>query len=161
MIYDNRYIRRRDRLMDDAHAMELLKNGEYGVLSMVTVDNSSYGIPINYVWDGKNAIYFHCAPVGEKILHLSENSKICFTVVGKTQVISSQFSTAYESILVFGSVSMNLLPEERMLALHLILDKYSPDDKEAGIKYTEKTFSCTTVLRIDITRMSGKTKKGR
>lgn len=159
MKYDNQYIRRRDRLMDDVHAMELLKNGEYGVLSMVAVDNSGYGIPVNYVWDVKDAIYFHCAPVGEKILCLHENPKICFTVVGKTQVISSQFSTAYESILVFGSISMDLLPEERMSALHLILDKYSPDDKEAGVKYTEKTFSRTTVLRIDIARVSGKTKR--
>lgn len=159
MIYDNKNVRRQDRLLEDVQAMMLLKTGEYGVLSMVAADCSGYGIPINYVWDGKDAIYFHCAPVGEKIQYLRGNAKVCFSVVGKTEVVSAEFSTAYESVLLFGTIRMELPEPERMYALNLILDKYSPNDKVLGVKYAEKSFHRTTVLRMDIDRMSGKTKR--
>ena len=61
MKYVNDTVRRRDRLMDEARALELLRNGEYGVLSMVS-EGGGYGIPVNFVWDGKNSAYIHCAP---------------------------------------------------------------------------------------------------
>lgn len=36
MKYVNETVRRRDRLLDEERALELLKDGEYGVLSMVS-----------------------------------------------------------------------------------------------------------------------------
>ena len=68
MIYNNSQIRRQDRTLDEDSAAKLLKEGEYGVLSMQAEDgNGAYGIPINYVWDGGNSIYIHCAPAGRKL----------------------------------------------------------------------------------------------
>ena len=43
MKYVNETVRRQDRLMDEAKALKLLENGEYGVLSMVS-DGGGYGI---------------------------------------------------------------------------------------------------------------------
>ena len=51
MKYVNNRVRRQDRLMDEQRALELLRDGEYGVLSMVA-DDAGYGIPVNFVWDG-------------------------------------------------------------------------------------------------------------
>lgn len=59
----NASVRRQDRLLDDERAIELLRESEYGVLSMVS-EGEGYGIPVNYVWDGKNSIFIHCAPEG-------------------------------------------------------------------------------------------------
>lgn len=162
MKYDNSKVRRQDRLLEQVDATELLRSGEYGILSMVeTRDNkpAGYGIPISYVWDGKKSIYFHCAPEGHKLIALANNSEVSFCVIGHTNVISHKFTTAYESILLRGHVSISLSSEERMSALMLILDKYSPNDKEVGIKYTEKSFHRTRIIRLDIEEISGKTKR--
>ena len=57
-----------------------------------------------------------------------------------------------------GSISSGLSAEERMKALKLILMKYSPDDVEVGLKYAEKSFHRTEILRIQIKSISGKNK---
>ena len=43
----NDTVRRQDRLMDEARALELLAHGEHGVMSRVS-DNGGYGIPVSY-----------------------------------------------------------------------------------------------------------------
>lgn len=162
MKYNNDFVRRRERLLEENEATELLRNGEYGVLSMIENRNgepAAYCIPINFMWDGENAIYFHCAPEGHKLNCLQENDKVSFCVIGRTNVISHKFTTAYESIVVRGNIRMNLPEEERRRALEFLLDKYSPIDKEMGLKYIEKSFHRTNVIRLDISEMSGKTKK--
>ena len=45
-----------------------------------------------------------------------------------------------------------------MKALELILDKYAPDDKTVGLKYTQKSFHRTEIIRLDIRSASGKCK---
>ena len=50
----NDTVRRQDRLLDETRSIELLRESEYGVLSMVS-EGEGYGIPINYVWNGKRA----------------------------------------------------------------------------------------------------------
>ncbi|EOA56171.1 nitroimidazol reductase NimA-like FMN-containing flavoprotein (pyridoxamine 5'-phosphate oxidase superfamily) [Parabacteroides sp. PF5-5] len=159
---NNEGVRRQDRLLDESGSIELLRTGEYGVLSMVeSVDKEigGYGIPLNYVWDGNHSIYFHCAPEGYKLDCLKENPKVSFSVIGHTKVISHKFTTAYESIVVRGIVFMELTEKECMKALLLILDKYSPNNKEIGMKYAEKSFHRTNIIRLDIIEVSGKTKR--
>lgn len=49
MRYSNNPIRRQDRLLDINLAVNILKNGEYGVLSMQDDNGGGYGIPISHV----------------------------------------------------------------------------------------------------------------
>lgn len=159
MMYDNDTVRRRDRLLGEPEALALLREGEYGVLSMAAEGGGAYGIPVSYVWDGAGALYFHCAPEGRKLSLLAADDRASFCVVGRTRVIPDQFTTAYESIVLEGRVRMNLPGEERWRALELLLKKYSPDDVATGMKYAERSFHRTNVLRFDIGRMSGKRKR--
>lgn len=161
MIYDNSNVRRKDRLLEENDAKDLLRRGEFGVLSMVEErggEGAGYGIPINYVWDGEGSVYFHCAPQGYKLECLARNPKASFCVVGRTNVISDKFTTEYESIVLRGDVCIEPEAEERMSALMLLLDKYSPEYKEEGKKYSEKSFHRTGIMRLDIETMSGKAK---
>ncbi len=160
-LYNNSLVRRQDRLLNEQLAEDLLREGEYGVLSMVEHQSgevAGYGIPLNYVWDGESVIYIHCAPAGHKLSCIAQFPLVSFSVVGKTAVISNKFTTAYQSIVVRGSISSGLSAEERMKALKLILMKYSPDDVEVGLKYAEKSFHRTEILRIQIKSISGKNK---
>ena len=157
MNYDNTAVRRQDRLLTEEQAMEILQNGEYGILSIVSDTNAGYGIPLNYVIEN-NSLYFHCAPEGDKLEGLAKNNKVSFCVVGKTRVVPAKFTTAYESVLLKGTITLGLSDEEKMHALVLILDKYSPESKVPGMKYAEKSLHRTNVIRLDVETFAGKTK---
>ncbi len=131
ILFSNDNVRRQDRLLGREVAEELLRTVEYGVLSMVEQRGGSvagYGIPISYVWDGFEYIYFHSAPSGHKLESFDQNSEVSFTIVGSTKVVSEKSTTAYESVVVRGSIERNLTTGLKMKALEMILDKYSPSD---------------------------------
>ncbi|MDO5571623.1 MAG: pyridoxamine 5'-phosphate oxidase family protein [Bacteroidales bacterium] len=156
--YDNSSIRRQDRLLAEEDAIVLLKNGEYGVLSLITPEGFPYALPINFVWNNNNSIYLHCAPEGRKLNCIKHNDSGCFTIVGSTNVISRKFTTSYSSIVIQVKAVINLSKDEKMDALKLFISKYSPNDVELGLKYTEKSFHRTEIIRLDILEMSGKSK---
>lgn len=159
MLYNNENIRRQDRLLDKEAATKLLQSAEYGVLSMTGEGGEPYGVPVNYVWNGAHSLYIHCAPEGRKLRILDTNARISFCVVGRTHLLPSMFTTEYESIVLTGTAVRHLPDDERRKALHLLIDKFSPNDKELGMKYTEKSFHRVEVLRLDITTWSGKCKR--
>lgn len=158
MDYVNETIRRQDRLMDEERAIELIRTSEYGVLSMVDTDGSGYGIPLNYVWDGDHSIYIHCAPEGHKLKALAQNPKVTFCIIGNVHLLPSKFTTEYESVLLKGTAHIDLSAEERMSALHLLVDKLSPEFQQIGYKYSEKSFHRVNIIRVDFTSFSGKCK---
>ena len=77
MPYDNSAVRRQDRLLDEARARDLLAGGRFGVLSLVDGDGA-YGIPVNYVWDGDDSLYVHCAPDGRKLRCIDRRDRVSF-----------------------------------------------------------------------------------
>lgn len=159
MNFDNSSVRRQERLLDKQLALDLLSNSQYGVLSLVeSRDNGvgSYAIPLNYVWNQENYIYFHCAPEGYKLECLDVSNEVSFVVVGHTEVISNKFTTAYQSVIVRGVLERDLSVDERMSAFKMLLEKYSPNDIEKGLKYTEKSFHRTEILRLKIVQISAK-----
>ena len=158
MEFSNKEVRRQDRLMSERRAMELLASAEYGVLSMVADDGRPYAVPLSFAYDGKESVYVHCAPEGHKLDCVREHPDVTFLIVGHTHVLPDRFTTEYESVLIRGCAVIGLPEEERRNALRLILEKYSPEDMEIGLKYADKSFFRTEVMRIDILKMSAKAK---
>ncbi|MGH4138443.1 pyridoxamine 5'-phosphate oxidase family protein [Clostridium sp.] len=147
-------MRRIERKMNDIEVMDLLKTGEYGILSTCGENNQPYGIPLCYVIIDKN-IYFHCAGVGTKLDNISVNDKVSFTVVGKAKVLQDQFSMSYESVIAFGRATM-LVEEEKYEPLMEFIRKYSPEFIEEGQLYIDKAKEKTTLVKIEIYSLSGK-----
>jgi hypothetical protein len=147
-------IRRKDREMEKKEAKELLKRGEYGVLSTVGENEYAYGVPLSYAYVDE-AIYFHCAQEGYKLDNLRGNNKVSFCVVGKTNVLPDKFSTEYESVIVFG-IAKEVAGEEKTMVLMELIKKYSPDYIEEGKKYIERAGEKTKVIKIDMEYISGK-----
>lgn len=143
-------------MLEPEEATRLLTDGEYGFLS-VGSEEGGYGIPLNYAYHA-GSIYFHCAPEGEKLRYIESCKTACFCVVGRTAVQAHAFMTEYESILVFGSIAVVAGEDERARALEYLIDKYSPGHREAGLKYARNLLRRTKILRLDITRFSGKCK---
>ncbi len=155
MKYNNDNVRRQDRLLEEDRAYALLREGEYGVLSMTTPTGGVYGIPLNFVWDGQENIYIHCAPRGRKLDCIALYPEVSFCVIGNTHVVPEQFSTNYSSIVLTCRARTGLSPEERMHALRLLMEKYTPEHLTAG----EKSFHRTEIIRLHVAEFSGKCKR--
>lgn len=149
-------MRRQDKALHGKDVEQILLDGEYGVLSTVDRDGQPYGVPLNYVFMN-GCIYFHCALVGHKLDNIAANEHVCFTVVGRTEVLPAEFSTGFESVVLFGTAEV-VCGEEWHKALLGLLEKYCTGHLEAGRKYIEQHAKQTKVVRIDIERLTGKAK---
>ena len=154
-----REIRRQDRVLNESRAIELINTSEYGILSMVNTEGGGYGIPMSYAVSDNGDIYFHCAPEGHKLDNLKQDNRVTFTIVGPTEVVPEKFTTRYESVILFGTIEMNISEQERTDALWLIVKKYSPKFTEIAEKYIKGSFHRTNILKLNVERFTAKTKK--
>lgn len=151
-------MRRKDRQLNTEETLSVLERGEHGILSTICKDGSPYGVPVNYVYFN-GCIYFHCAKnAGLKLENIGNNANVCFTVVGKTELLPAKFSTRYESAILFGKARI-LAESEKTEPLLKLIEKYSPDFMEAGRKYVEKSASQTDIVEISIESITGKGRK--
>ncbi|NDV78302.1 pyridoxamine 5'-phosphate oxidase family protein [Dysgonomonas sp. 511] len=156
-----RPVRRQNRILEDENRIEeLLKDSEYGFLSLGTSESGyGYGLPISYAYDTEsNKLYFHCAPEGQKLDMMKQNNKISFCVVGITKPVASQFTTLYESVIVFGKACLDLPDEEKRKGLRLLVAKYSEGYEELGEKYMDKSWERTSVFSLEIKHITAKAK---
>lgn len=158
MRYYNDDIRRRDKLMDETSARALLKKAEYGTLALVDEDGYPYAIPVNYVWDGRDRLYIHCAPEGKKLRALVAHAEVCFSVVGEVRLQAAALTCEYESVVLRGKAHLCRDDAERWEALMLLLDKLAPEYKEKSIEPTKKSFPRVAIICIELTEFSGKRK---
>lgn len=136
--------------------MEILEKCEYGILSTVGEDGYPYGVPVSYVMVS-NKIYIHAAKgVGKKLENIQNNSKVCFTVVGNTEVLPSQFAAKYESAIVFGKAKILL---DKRNALEKMIEKYSIEFKEAGTKYIDAAMDKVDIYEITMESVTGKARR--
>ncbi|MHB8977922.1 MAG: pyridoxamine 5'-phosphate oxidase family protein [Trichloromonadaceae bacterium] len=116
-----------------------------------------YGIPLSYAYRN-DCIYFHCALSGHKLDNLAANQRICFSVVGRTELLPAEFATRYESALAFGQTT-EIVGEERLNALRWLVEKYSPAFQAEGEEYIAQQQHATRVIKITIDQLSGKARR--
>jgi uncharacterized protein len=149
-----RKMRRSEREKGAEDITRILKDGEYGVLSTIGESGYPYSTPLSYTYIN-DSIYFHSAKVGEKLDNIIYNEKVCFCVVGRTEVLPEEFSTEYESVIIFGKASV-VLEEEKKNAFISLIDKYSKDFMKEGLAYIDRAIQNTTVIKITIDRVTAK-----
>ncbi len=146
-------MRRKDRQISLHEAEDILKNSEYGILSTTNSIGYPYGVPLNFAFDGKR-LYFHgVKDCGEKFFAFERDSKVCFTVVRNSKVHPEQFSSAFESCIVFGRIRRAKDPR---FALQRLVKKYSPNFQKEGEAYIDRAIDNTAVFQIDIENICGK-----
>lgn len=116
-------------------------------------DNYPYTVPVNYVYDGI-VIYVHCARQGHKIDSIIRNPKCSMCIVDKDDVVPDEFTSYFRSVIVFGKAEIVEDEAERLKALQLLSDKYSPgiDPKDEIAKFLK----AVCIVRISIDIISGK-----
>lgn len=149
-------MRRKDREIFGEEIEDILKKGEYGILSTVGMDGKPYAVPISYAWkDG--LIHLHCAAnAGRKLDNISCNSNVCFVVIGDTEVQPEKFGTLYESVILTGQIMPS---KDKQASLVALLEKYSKDFLEKGMQYIRATKDKTGVYVIYPESITGKAKR--
>lgn len=148
-----RTMRRFKQQLPSEEVHRILKSGKYCVLAVSCDDDYPYAVPVNYVYDG-TAVYIHSAAQGHKIDALRRNPKCSLCVVDKDDVIPEEFTSYFRSIIVFGEAKFIESTDEKIAALRLLGDKYSPGiDPQAEIDRFIKT---VCIIKISIESVSGK-----
>ncbi|MGI6177137.1 MAG: pyridoxamine 5'-phosphate oxidase family protein [Eubacterium sp.] len=148
-----RQMRRFKQQITEDECIEILKNGQRGVLSVNGEDGYPYGMPINFLYDdGK--IYFHGAKEGHKIDAIRANDKVSFCVMDEGYFIEGKLGLNIKSVIVFGRISFVDDSEKAMDKLRKLGIKYF-DEKYADHEI-EKTGRNAQMLELTIEHMTGK-----
>ncbi len=172
-------MRRKDREMNKEFGLQIIDKSNHGVLSMVDEDKA-YGLPLSIVRDA-NYLYFHSAKEGRKVDVLDNNPNISIVFVGKVNIpenyerdeldemsknpnkaikfISSVFTTEFESVIVDGKVEVVVNKNEKINAMRLICQKYTPNKMKYFHTAIDAGLKRTKVYRIRIENISSKRKK--
>ncbi len=173
-------MRRKDREMDKEFGLKIIDKSKYGVLSMVDEENKPFGLPLSIVRDGDN-LYFHSAQGGRKVDILKRNPNVSIAFIGHIQVpenftedelksmakdeskatvfISSVFTTEYESAIVEGKAKLIKDEEEKIKAMRLICEKYTPSKMDYFNIAIKAGLKKANLYKIEIERLTAKRKK--
>lgn len=150
-------MRRQDRELDQAAARALLERGTWGVLATVDEAGQPYGVPVNYSCDGDSLLIHGAEAAGHRLGNVRANPRVSFTVVTRAELQAPQFTTAFESVIVFGGVE-ELTGEAKRAALLRFAARLGPDDPQARESYVDAAINQVALLRLVIDRMSGKSR---
>ena len=156
----DRPMRRKDRALREEECLQILRAAEYGVMASVSPTGQPYGVPLSFVlMDHK--IYVHCAHEGRKIDNIRANNRVSFTCVGKTKPAYAQknFTTYFESAIVFRQVREISDPDERHAAMAELCRKYLPEHMDKFAEAMHRSDARTAVYAIIPERITGKAKK--
>lgn len=123
-----RRMRRYRQQLEDSDAINVLKNGYRGVLSLYGDDGYPYWVPVNYYLENDGHIYIHCAGEGHKIDALKKYDKVSFTVLEEQPRDPDDFAFYVKSVIVFGRIHMvedreKVLKNVLSMARHIFPDK--------------------------------------
>lgn len=147
-------MRRFKQQLPKAEVRQILTEATNGVLSMVDNCGIPYGVPMSFVYNGRDAIYFHCAREGRKIDALSHCNRASFCIVALDDVQPAEFTTYYRSVIAEGRITVAEDRDEMTTALRMLGEKYAPGmDSSPEIA---KAIDHLCILRFDIDSISGK-----
>lgn len=122
-------------------------------------NNTPYIVTMNfgYLRGEKPVLYFHCAHEGRKMEMMKKNNYVCFQMdTGHLLYKGSKacgWGMKYKSVVGYGNISIVTDENERKKGLDLLMDHYSGD----GVyDYIEKQLTRTTILKLEISEMTGK-----
>lgn len=148
-------MRRRDRELSEAEALDLLQEAEWGVLATVDAEGWPYAVPVNHaVVDGDLVI--HCATAGHKLDNLAFNPKVSYCAVTLAETLPVELATRYASVIVFGQAELVADAGEKHRLLRALGLRFAAEHPEVVAREVDKDLFRTAVLRIRILRATGK-----
>jgi nitroimidazol reductase NimA-like FMN-containing flavoprotein (pyridoxamine 5'-phosphate oxidase superfamily) len=132
------------------------------IVRLAMIDGGEpYVVPLNFGFINSEAkqlsLFFHCALEGKKITALQNNPRVCFEADTEVSLIKGEeacdWSTAYESVIGFGSAHILTSPEDKCRALDQIM-KHVGYQKTP--RYPDTTLERMLAIRVDVDSFTGK-----
>lgn len=156
-----RELRRQDRKLSEEDARRVLEQSEYGFLATVNEDGSPYVIPMAAAVD-RDTLYMHSARTGQKLENLQRDPRACFTSVLYADNQPEEFAMVYASVVAEGRLRVITDEAERVQAMRVIVNKYSPDHIDTpAYERTMRGMPAVVMLAMDIQSIQGKANRGR
>jgi nitroimidazol reductase NimA-like FMN-containing flavoprotein (pyridoxamine 5'-phosphate oxidase superfamily) len=149
-------MRRFKQQISDAECIEVLKNTQRGVLSLIGDDGYPYGLPMDHWYceeDGK--IYFHGAKEGHKIDAIKACDKAGYCVYDEGYRKEGDWALNIKSVIVFGRISL-VQDEEKAREICVALTRKFTDDAEYLEKELKNAFPRVQCLELAPEHMTGK-----
>lgn len=173
-------MRRKDRAMSEEFGLDVIDKSKYGVLSVVDDEKAPYSLPLSIVRDD-NTLFFHSAKEGKKVELFKDDTPVSVVFVGEThipenfsktqleemakdeskaiQFISKVFTTEFESAVVVGKIKLVEDREQKIKALKLICEKYTPEKMDYFPIAIKAGLDKTNIYSIGIGEVTAKRKK--
>ncbi len=150
-----REMRRKKQLLSEMETIRIFERGTSGTLALLGDEGYPYAVPMSYCYvNGK--IFFHCAKSGHKIDAVRSCDKASFCVIDQDQIVPAEFTTYFRSAIAFGRVREIQDDGEKLAAITLLAEKYSPDYTEGRKAEIQREFNALCMLELRIEHMSGK-----
>lgn len=150
-----REMRRHGQQLTGEACAQVLSRGSAGVLAVSGANGYPYAVPLSYVYHN-NAIFFHGAASGHKLDAIRQNGKASFCAIDRDEVIPEKLTTAYRSVIAFGTAHILEDEAEIRAGAQMLGQKYSPGMDELINQEIETYMRHMTVVRLDIEHMTGK-----
>ena len=123
----------------------------------LAVDNMPYIVPVFFGYEN-NCLYVHCAKEGRKLDMIRQNNTVCFEMTVDTKISENdksacQWSSAYRSVIGYGSASILEDFDQKKHALAAIMRHYS---NKTSFDYKKKAVEEVGIIKIVVDHMSGK-----
>jgi nitroimidazol reductase NimA-like FMN-containing flavoprotein (pyridoxamine 5'-phosphate oxidase superfamily) len=123
----------------------------------LAVDNTPYIVPLFFGYEN-NCLYIHCAKEGRKLDMIRQNNNVCFEMEVDTKITNRdkpacQWSSAYRSVIGYGSAFILENFEEKKQALDVIMRHYA---NRASFEYKKKAVEEVAIIKIIVDHMRGK-----
>ncbi|MBO6223190.1 MAG: pyridoxamine 5'-phosphate oxidase family protein [Bacteroidales bacterium] len=148
-------MRRKDREMDAAFALEVFDKAPYITVSFTRPDGRPYGVPLSMARTDEKTFYFHGAMEGEKmdciahcpIVALSAVTRCAPTVGPK----DNSFTLEFKSAMAVGKAEVITYKKEKVEALRAICQRFLPRHMDAFEQALAESLDVTAVVRITLT----------
>lgn len=150
-----REMRRNKQQLSPEESIKILQRATSGVLAVIGDGGYPYAVPLSYVYYN-NALFFHGATSGHKLDAIRQNEKFSFCVIDQDEVIPEKLTSAYRSVIVFGTAHVLEDETEIREAARALGQKYSPGMNELIDTEIKTYMHHMTVVRLDIEHMTGK-----
>jgi nitroimidazol reductase NimA-like FMN-containing flavoprotein (pyridoxamine 5'-phosphate oxidase superfamily) len=157
-------MRRSDRELSEIGVIEeIIKEADVCRLALAS-DNIPYIVTMNFGYSGdpERSLFFHCANEGRKIEMIRKNNYACFEMDIDHQLYvkpdnnsrnGCNWGMSFRSVVGYGNISIITDKEAKKIGLDCIMKHYGDENKYI---YNEMVLASTTVLRLDITEITGK-----
>ncbi len=133
---------------------EILQTEPRGVLAVLGDGGYPYTVPLDFVY-ADNKLFFHSAVEGHKVDAVLGNPKASFCVLSQGELSDDGWSFFFDSVVVFGKVTIVDDERERADKLRRLGLKYYPSEVEVD-EEIRKDIKRALLLQLEIEHISGK-----